>query len=364
MSDKVLLMVGTKKGAFLFLSDKQRQKWEAHGPFFAGSPIYHLACDQRGGGPAGDGPQIYAAINSRVWGPEIAVSGDMGSNWQSIGAPKYPADSGLKVKRVWHLEPGLHSQPGVLYAGVEPAGLFVSRDGGLNWEGVDGLNRHDSRDKWQPGLGGLCLHTIILHPSDSKRMWAGISAAGVFRTEDGGKTWMLANKGVRADFLPDKYPEVGQCVHKMAINSKEPQVLYQQNHCGMYRSADGGVTWDEMTGGLPSTFGFPLAVHPEDTDTVYLVPLESDGNRVPPGGLAVYRTKDGGQTWEAHRKGLPQPSYVNVLREGMTIDSLDPAGIYVGCQDGSIFASQDDGDSWHELARYLPPVLSVSCAII
>lgn len=382
MADRVLLLVGTRKGAFVLTAGTERRRWQVQAPAFAGTPVYHLTAARQASGELA----LYAAVNSLIWGADVAVSRDLGRTWESLGRPKYAPEMGLSVERVWHLTPGV--EPGTLYAGVEPAGLFVSRDGGKTWEGLDGLNKHESRGKWAPGNGGLCLHTILVDPSNPRRMWIGISAAGVFRTDDAGKTWAPANRGTRADYLPEVYPELGQCVHKIALHPSRPDVLFQQSHCGVYRTKDGGRQWEELRAGLPlapslfptgemngatpemkpgqpATFGFPVAVHPRDPDTVYLVPLESSENRVPhqarPG---VYRSTDGGETWEPRRRGLPQRAYFTVLRDGLTVDTLEPAGVYVGTEAGTVFASRDEGDSWYVLARDLPPVLSVTALVV
>jgi hypothetical protein len=277
-----------------------------------------------------------------------------------------PADSDYQLERIWHIEPGRSTEPNVLYAGVAPAALFQSLDGGETWSEVSSLTNHPSRSRWQPGAGGLCLHSIIVDPANQKRMFVGISAVGVFRTDDGAETWQPANKGTRAEFLPDKFPEFGQCVHKLLLAGGNDSLLFQQNHCGVYRSRNAGADWVEITAGLPSDFGFPLAIHPQQPETLYAIPLQGAEFRCPPAGkLRVYRSRNGGQSWEPLDKGLPQQdAYVGVYREGMATDSLDPAGIYFGTNTGKLFGSDDQGDSWRVIADNLPPIYSISAAVL
>jgi hypothetical protein len=360
MNTKVLLLVGTKKGLFIF-SSGDRCQWARMAPSQAGREINHATYDPRSG-------RIYACSNDSWFGCQIVWSPDLGKTWETAAeSPKFPESSGLKLDRLWHVEPGRASEPNVLYAGVAPASLFRSDDAGRTWTVVLGLSQHPTRPQWHPGAGGLCLHSIVVDHSNQRRMFVGISAVGVFRTDDGGATWNPANQGTRAEFLPDKYPEYGQCVHKllMAPSSGAEPVLFQQNHCGMYRSGDGGRKWQEITDGLPSDFGFPLAVHPRTPETVYVLPLKGAEFRCPPEGkLRVFRSANGGKSWDALGEGLPQSDvYCGVYREGMTMDSLEPAGIYFGTNTGKVFASNDEGNSWHLLADDLPPVYSVSAAI-
>lgn len=365
---KVLVLVGTRKGAFILSSDKSRRKWSVSGPHFSDWSVFHMAYDGR------DGGTVFAATNSEIWGPEVQRSSDLGQTWQkSAQGPRFAEGKGLSVKRVWHISPGRESEPGVVYAGVEPAALFRSQDGGSTWAEVEGLTAHPSREKWQPGNGGLCLHSIVLDLSHRERMWVGISAVGVFGTVDGGRSWRPMNKGVRADFMPDRYPELGQCVHKMLSPTARPDSLYQQNHCGVYRSADGGESWQDISEGLPSRFGFVLGLHSQDPDTLYVVPEDTAlGDSV--GGvfrivsearLRVFRSRNGGQDWEPLTRGLPQEkAYLHLLREGMATDSLDPCGIYIGTTTGQVFYSRDNGDSWELMADLLPPINSVSCGVV
>lgn len=279
----------------------------------------------------------------------------------------YGEDSGLAVKAIWHIEPGPAGQPGVVYAGVEPAGLFKSLDGGATWQEVLGLNRHPSRERWMPGAGGLCLHTVVPDPVDPARLTVAISSGGAFRSLDGGESWSPINQGVRADFLPDPYPDLGQCVHKLALHRKRPGTLYQQNHCGVYRSRNGGDCWEDIgEGRLPSRFGFAMACHPHDPETIYTVPLQSDQVRLTPEGrMAVWRSRDGGESWQGMTCGLPGPdAHLVTLREGLATDTLDEAGVYAGTTAGQIFCSRDEGAHWQTLAAYLPPVLSLEAAVV
>jgi photosystem II stability/assembly factor-like uncharacterized protein len=278
----------------------------------------------------------------------------------------FPENSGLKLDRIWHIEPGLPSEPGVLYAGVAPAALFRSEDSGQTWRELTGLTDHPTRREWNPGAGGLCLHSIVLDPANAKHFFVGISAAGVFRTEDGGATWRTANRGTRAEFMPNKLPEFGQCVHKLLMAPGQPPLLYQQNHCGVYRSADAGESWQEITAGLPSDFGFPLAIHPRDRETIYVLPLKGAEFRCPvENKLRVFRSRDGGRNWSALTAGLPQENaFTSVYREGMAVDRADPAGIYFGTNTGKVYSSRDEGDTWQLLADNLPPVFSVEAASI
>lgn len=350
----MILSVGTAKGLFLFRSDESRRRWRRSGPHLKGLEINHAIVDPRSG-------DLFATANSPWFGSRMSRSTNNGRTWQESEV-KF-GDEEQKLDRVWHIEPGRPSEPDTIFLGVAPAALFRSDDRGESWSEVKGLTEHPSRDRWQPGAGGLCLHSIVLDPDDASKVWIGISAVGVFRTEDGGDKWETKNAGVRAEFQPEKYPEFGQCVHHMvrAANGR----LYQQNHCGVYRSDDGGDSWDEITEGLPSDFGFPMAAHPRDPDTAYVIPLQGAEFRGPPEGkLRVFRTTDAGKSWEPLTQGLPQSgAFMGIYREGMTADSLDPCGIYFGTNTGNLYASIDEGESWRRLSAELPPITSVSVSV-
>ncbi|HEX8165166.1 MAG TPA: exo-alpha-sialidase [Beijerinckiaceae bacterium] len=358
MAKQVLVLLGTKKGAFILESDVRRRSWELRGPFCETWPMNHVIADEATGA-------IYAAGGNEWFGPAVWKSTDLGETWTHSSQGLSYAAGEQPIKSVWSL-----ARNGTrLYAGVEPAGLFRSDDGGETWAHVAGLRDHPSRPEWQPGGGGLILHSIVLHPDDDKRIWVGISAGGVFHTSDGGATWEARNRGTRADFLPEgqRYPEHGQCVHSLAMAPGMPDRLYQQNHCGMYVSEDGGRRWESIETGLPSSFGFPAAAHPRDPDTLYLVPLNGDiaGRFMPDAKAAVWRTRDAGRSWAALRAGLPQENvFFGVLRQALATDPLDPAGVYFGTGSGTLYASADEGDSWAAIAQHLPSISSVETLVI
>ncbi len=358
MAKKVLILLGTKKGAFVLESDVERRSWHLRGPYCETWPMSHVIADPETG-------IIYGGGGNEWFGPAVWKSGDLGASWTHSSEGLAYAAGEQPIKTVWSLAP----DRGRLYAGVEPAGLFVSDDAGKSWEHVAGLRDHPSRPDWQPGGGGLILHSIVLHPEDKRQIWVGISTGGVFHTADGGATWEARNKGTRADFLPEgqKYPDHGQCVHCVVMAPGMPDRLYQQNHCGMYRSDDGGRRWDSIEVGLPSSFGFPAAAHPRDPDTLFLVPLNGDiaGRFMPDARVAVWRTTDGGKTWEALRQGLPQENaFFGVLRQAMATDAMEPAGVYFGTGGGALFASADEGDSWRPIAQHLPAISSVETLVV
>jgi photosystem II stability/assembly factor-like uncharacterized protein len=356
MSERVVLLVGTRKGAFILDGDAGRQRWNVRGPLCEGWPLHDLSIEPGTGA-------ILAGGGSEWYGPAVWRSDNLGESWTHSSEGLTYGDDGPKVKTVWNVTAGRD----VIYAGVEPAGLFRSRDGGATWEHVAGLRDHPTRPDWQPGNGGLCLHSIVPHSTDADRVWVGISAVGAFETRDGGATWELRNKGVRADFYPDRYPEFGQCVHKLVMAADGGEHLYQQNHCGVYRSSNGGIQWEEITAGLPSQFGFPMGVHPRDPKTVWTIPLNGDdkGRYMPDASAAVWRSHDGGDSWIRSGDGLPQENaYMNVLREAMAVDRLDPAGVYFGTSNGQVFASSDEGRTWSVAVENLPPVWSVEAAVI
>ncbi len=362
----VRVLVGTRKGAFILTSDASREKWNIDGPHFGGWQIYHLK-----GSPV-DPNRIYASQADDWFGQVMHRSDDGGKTWQTVGNEfRYEGETGTHqwydgtphpwdFKRVWHLEPSLHD-PDVVYAGVEDAALFRSADGGLTWQELSGLRRHDTGGIWQPGAGGLCLHTIILDPRNPDRIYIAISAAGAFRTDDGGQTWKPINQGLRSEYIPDDTAEVGHCVHRIAHHPTRPDVLFMQKHWDVMRSDNAGDSWHEVSGNLPSDFGFVVDVHAHEPETVYVVPIKSDYEHYPPEGkLRVYRSRTGGNEWEALTNGLPQSDcYVNVLRDAMSIDKLDPCGVYFGTTGGQVYASADAGDNWAAIVRDLPPVLSV-----
>jgi len=361
-SQDALLLVGTMKGAFVLRSDKSRKKWRIEGPHFRGEAVYALLHDARG-----SRPRTFAATNSMHWGPTLRTSDDYGSTWSEPGPQtvRFPADSGRALAQIWQITPGRPTEPDVLYCGVEPSALFESRDGGESWHPNPGLLNHEHQPKWQPGGGGLCLHTIIPDPDNSRRMLIAMSTGGVYRSDDGGRTWRARNVGVRAQFLPDKYPEFGQCVHKVVHHPKRPGRLFLQNHWGLYRSDDWGDSWQDIANGVPSDFGFAMQMHPHDPDTVYIVPLEADTFRcTPEAKLRVYRTTNAGRSWEPLTKGLPQrDAYETVLRDALTADSFDSAGIYFGTRSGKLFGSRDEGATWTEIADGLPPIVCVKAAV-
>lgn len=352
---KSLLMVGTKKGAFVFASEDGRRRWKVSGPHFKGKQIYHMTYDKRSG-------NMFASVISDHWGPTVAISKDLGDTWtESKTPPKFPKASGLSVDRVWHIEPGRADEPGVVYAGVAPACLFKSDDGGKSWEINESFLNHKTRKKWTPGAGGLCLHTILLDPRKPKRMHIAISAVGTLRSDDGGESWKFQNKDVLADFYPNKYPVYGQCVHKLAVNPSRPDVIYHQNHCGVYRSDDAGENWVDIRNNLPSRFGFPVAADANDPKRAYVAPLEEAVARIPPKGhFAVWGTDNAGKEWFKLDDGLPGVSYYDVLREGLTTDQEDPCGVYFGTTTGQLYASRDHANHWESVSDTLPPILSVS----
>jgi photosystem II stability/assembly factor-like uncharacterized protein len=386
----VRVLVGTRKGAFVLTSDGKRAKWDVSGPHFAGWELYHLK-----GSPA-DPNRIYASQTSGWFGQIIQRSDDGGKTWYQPGTPpgepepgpgampkgdsnKFVYDTSEKTgkpltthqffdgkqhpwefKRVWHLEPSL-TDPDSVYAGIEDAALFRSTDGGKSWQELAGLRGHGTGPQWQPGAGGMCLHTIVLDPGNPQRIFVAISAAGAFRSDDAGKTWRPINRGLKSQFIPDPEAEVGHCVHRIALHPSRPNVLFMQKHWDVMRTDNAGDSWTEVSGNLPTDFGFVIDVHAHDPETVYVVPIKSDGEHFPlDGKLRVYRSRTGGNEWEALTKGLPQSDcYVNVLRDAMAVDSLDKCGIYFGTTGGQVYASADAGDNWAPIVRDLPAVLSV-----
>jgi len=359
----VLLLVGTMKGAFLLRSDARRETWDLGGPYFPGTAVYALAYDGRAGRN-----RLWAGPHSMHWGALLRTSDDFGQTWTNPTEAnvKFPRGTGAALTQVWQIVPGRDSEPDTLYCGVEPAALFVSRDAGDTWSLDEALWNHPQRERWQPGGGGLCLHTILPDPADAQRMRIAVSTAGMYATEDGGTTWRPSNTGVRAQFLPDQYPEFGQCVHKVAQSRLRPERMFLQNHWGLYRTDDRGETWTDIANNVPSDFGFALAIHPEDPDSAWIVPLESDGFRcTPEGKLRVYRTRDAGGSWEAAEAGLPQQdAYETVLRDAMAVDALGPTGVYFGTRSGKLFASADEGESWTAVIDGLPPIVAVKTAAI
>jgi len=362
----IRVLVGTHKGAFVLTSDGTRKKWDVSGPHFGGLEIYHLK-----GSPV-DPNRIFASQASDWFGQVVHRSDDGGKTWQTAGNEfKYDGDAGThqwydgtphpwEFKRVWHFEPSL-TDPDTVYAGVEDAALFRSTDAGQTWHELAGLRGHGSGPRWAPGAGGMCLHTILLDPKNPERIFIAISAAGAFRTDDGGKTWQPINRGLRSEFMPDPEAEVGHCVHRIALHRSRPDVLFMQKHWDVMRSDNSGESWQEVSGNLPTDFGFVIDVHAHEPETIYVVPIKSDSEHFPPEGkLRVYRSRTGGNEWEALTKGLPQREcYVNVLRDAMSVDSLDPCGVYFGTTGGQVYASANAGDSWAPIVRDLPAVLSV-----
>ncbi|MFQ5777288.1 MAG: exo-alpha-sialidase [Terriglobia bacterium] len=357
---EVHLLVGTRKGGFLFRSDRRRRTWRIEGPIFAGWEVNHLTRDPRTG-------RLWAAINTTWWGNDLQVSDNYGKKWRKASnGLGFAPDRGLKLNRVWQLVPDRASRPETLWCGVDPGALFRTDDSGRNWYEVNGLNRHPTREKWAPGGGGMMVHAVIPDPARPKRIYVGISVAGCFRSDDDGESWRPLNKGVLADFLPDHFPEVGQCVHRMVMSPADPDRLFQQNHCGVYRSRDAAETWEDVSRGLPSRFGFPMAAHPREPETLYVVPEYSPERRyVCEGRLGVFRSRNGGRTWQRLTRGLPQKNvYTAVLRHAATTDACDEAGVYVGTTGGEIFYSRNQGDSWELLHAHLPPVLSLEAALL
>ena len=362
----VRVLAGTRKGAFILEADGKRDRWKIEGPFFAGWEMYHVQ-----GSPA-DPQRLYASQSSGWFGQIIQRSDDGGRTWRTMNNEfTYDGTPGThqwydgserpwEFKRVWHIEPSPLS-PDILYAGIEDAALFRSDDGGEHWHELAALRNHSTGSTWHPGAGGMCLHTILIDPNESRRMYVAISAAGAFRTEDGGATWRPINRGLHSEYIPDPNAEVGHCVHRLAMHPAKPEVLFMQKHWDVMRSDDRGDNWYEISGNLPTDFGFAIDVHAHDPETIYVVPIKSDREHFPlDGALRVYRSKTGGNEWEAMTKGLPQEHcYVNVLRDAMTVDRLDSCGIYFGTTGGQIYASSDSGESWTAIARDLPPVLSV-----
>jgi photosystem II stability/assembly factor-like uncharacterized protein len=362
----VRVLVGTRKGAFVLSADGKRDKWDVSGPHFAGWEIYHMK-----GSPV-DPSRIYASQSSGWFGQVMQRSNDGGKTWQTIGNKfAYDGATGThqwydgtphpwEFKRVWHLEPSLSSADTV-YAGVEDAAIFRSDDGGQNWNEMQGLRGHGTGPDWQPGAGGMCLHTIVIDPTNQQRMFVAISAAGAFRTEDGGKSWKPINKGLVSGQIPNPTAEVGHCVHRIALHKSRPDILYMQKHWDVMRSADAGNNWQEVSGNLPTDFGFVIDVHAHEPETIYVVPIKSDSEHFPiEGKLQVFRSRSGGNEWEPLTKGLPQSNcYVNVLRDAMAVDSLDSCGVYFGTTGGQVYVSPDAGDSWKPIVHDLPAVLSV-----
>jgi photosystem II stability/assembly factor-like uncharacterized protein len=369
MADKmsgVRVLVGTRKGAFVLTSDAKREQWDVSGPHFAGWEIYHVK-----GSPA-DPNRLYASQSSSWFGQLIQRSNDGGKTWEPMdnkfvydGVPgTHQWYDGTphpwEFKRVWHLEPSL-TDPDTVYAGVEDAALFRTIDGGKTWGELSGLRGHGSGPHWAPGAGGMCLHTILLDPSVPGRIFIAISAAGAFRSDDAGETWRPVNRGLKSQHIPDPEAEVGHCVHRIAMHPSRPNVLFMQKHWDVMRSNDAGDSWNEVSGNLPTDFGFAIDVHAHEPETIYVVPIKSDSEHFPPDGkLRVYRSRTGGNEWEALTKGLPQSDcYVNVLRDAMAVDTLDSCGVYFGTTGGQVYASTDAGDNWAPIVRDLPPVLSV-----
>ena len=362
----VRVLVGTRKGAFILTSNERRKRWSVSGPHFAGWEIYHFK-----GSPA-DPDRLYASQSSGWFGQVMQRSDDGGKTWATIGNTfAYEGDPGThqwydgtphpwEFKRVWHLEPSL-LDPDTVYAGVEDAALFRTGDGGQTWQELPGLRGHGSGSSWTPGAGGLGLHTILLVPGKPGTIFIAISAAGAFRTDDGGSTWRPINRGLKSDYIPDPDAEVGHCVHRIAMNPSRPDVLFMQKHWDVMRSDDGGGSWREVSGNLPTDFGFTIDVHAHEPDTVYVVPIKSDSEHFPlDGRLRVYRSRTGGDEWEALSEGLPQRNcYVNVLRDAMAVDTLESCGVYFGTTGGQVYVSADSGDHWSAIARDLPAVLSV-----
>jgi serine/threonine protein kinase len=357
-----LLLVGTTKGAFILRSNAQRARWEVGGPYFHGHAVYSLAYDGRAGQH-----RIWASTSS-YWGTLLRSSDDYGKSWTNPQqAPvRFPPDAGVALKNIWQITLGPPDDPNLLYCGVEPAALFESRDAGESWSLVRGLFDHPHRPRWVPGNGGLALHSILLDPSNSQRIYVAISAGGVYRTDDSGRTWTAQNRGVRAMFVPDRYPEFGQCVHKIVLHPGRPERLFLQNHWGLYRSDNSAENWTDIANGVPSDFGFALVVHPNNQDWVYAIPVESDQFRCAcEGRLRVYRTRNAGASWEPLMRGLPQKgAYETVLRDSMIVDSFDPAGIYFGTRSGQLFASRDEGKNWERILDGLPSIVCVRSAVV
>ncbi len=368
---KVRVLVGTRKGAFVMTSDGKRETWEIHGPHFAGWEIYHLKAS-----PVNP-DRMYASQSNGWFGQVIQRSNDGGQTWEPVGNKfSYEGDPGThqwydgsqrkwEFKRVWKLEPSL-TDPETVYAGVEDAALFRSTDGGQTWQELAGL-RSVKGHLWAPGAGGMCLHTIIQDPADPQRIYTAISAAGVFRTDDGGQTWHSANRGLKSPYeLPDPDAEVGHCVHSIAMHPSAPAVLYMQKHWDVMRSDNAGEQWYEVSGNLPTDFGFTIGVHAHEPETIYVVPIKSDAEHFPlDGKLRVYRSRTGGNEWEALTKGLPQSNcFVNVYRSAMSVDTLEPCGIYFGTTGGQVYASSNSGDSWNAIVRDFPAVLSVEAQVL
>src|SRR6266567_3446316 len=385
----IRVLVGTRKGAFILTADGTRKRWKVRGPHFAGWEIYHVK-----GSPV-DPNRIYASQTSGWFGQIIQRSDDGGKTWNMPGSSpeelktpdgtpkgesnKFVYDASAETgkpltthqwydgtqhawefKRVWHIEPSL-DDPDVVYAGVEDAALFRSTDGGKNWHELSGLRGHGTGPKWQPGAGGMCLHTILLDPSNPGRMYIAISSAGAFRTDDAGKTWKPINRGLKSQYIPDPDAVIGHCVHRIALHGSRPNTLFMQKHWDVMRSDDAGDNWREVSGNLPTDFGFSIEVHSHEPETVYVFPIKSDGEHfVPEGKLRVYRSRKGGNEWEALTKGLPQSNcYVNILRDATAVDSLDECGIYFGTTGGQVYVSADAGDNWAPIVRDLPAVFSV-----